>query len=101
MSRRNRIKSSSRQKKRLVCEYSIDTLMELEKKMQEISDKMSEEYQEILKKYEMKYKESCKDLNIYFSKNESIEGILNRSFSELIKAMIREKKIRRRNAISN
>lgn len=36
MSRRNRIKSSSRQKKRLVCEYSIDTLMELEKNARNI-----------------------------------------------------------------
>ncbi len=58
----------------------------------------SKEYIKTLENYRKIYKESYDNLNIYFSKNESVEEILNRSFFEIIKSIIKERRIRKRKA---
>lgn len=75
-----------------------EILKELNKKLLENDKRLSMEYHKTLENYGKVYKKSYDDLNVYFSKNESIEQILNRTFFEIIKSIIKERKIRKRKA---
>lgn len=73
-------------------------LLKLNEELLENDKRLSEEYKQTLENYAKLYKESYDDLNVYFSKNESIDQILNRSFLEIIKSIIKEKRVRKRKA---
>ena len=91
--------------KRLICaddkeiiENSKEILIKLNKELLENDKRLNKEYIKTLENYRKIYKESYDNLNIYFSKNESVEEILNRSFFEIIKSIIKERRIRKRKA---